>query len=68
MEKTTLKVSGMSCGHCENAVKNALTSLDGVKAVTVSLNDGKVDVEYSADKVTVGKMKEAIEDQGYDVA
>jgi copper chaperone len=68
MEKVTLSVSGMSCGHCENAVKTALTSLDGVEGVNVSLADGKVDVEYLADKVTQVQMKEAIEEQGYDVA
>ncbi|OZM57532.1 copper-binding protein [Lottiidibacillus patelloidae] len=68
MEKITLNVSGMSCGHCENAVKTALSSLDGVAAVTVSLKEGKVDVEYAADKVSAAQMKTAIEDQGYDVA
>ncbi len=37
MEKTTLQVSGMTCGHCENAVKNAIMGVDGVASVMVSL-------------------------------
>jgi copper chaperone len=67
MEKIMLNVNGMSCGHCESAVKNALVKLDGVEGVQVFLKDGKVEVEYAADKVTEAKMKETIEDQGYDV-
>jgi len=30
MEKTVLKVEGMSCGHCKNAVEKALKSKNGV--------------------------------------
>jgi copper chaperone len=68
MEKTTLKVTGMSCGHCEKAVKTALLELEGVKDVNVSLSTGLVDVEYDAANVSMDQMKEAVEDQGYDVA
>ncbi|HZG60113.1 MAG TPA: copper chaperone CopZ [Anoxybacillus sp.] len=68
MEKVTLNVSGMSCGHCEKAVKGALTELDGVTNVVVHLGEGKVDVEFEPSKVSVKQLKEAIEEQGYDVA
>ncbi|ESU30172.1 hypothetical protein G3A_23255 [Bacillus sp. 17376] len=67
MEKTTLNVSGMTCGHCEKAVQNALMGVDGVASVVVSLSEGKAEVEYDASKAEVSKMKEAVEDQGYDV-
>ena len=68
MEQTTLQVSGMSCGHCEKAVKTALLELDGVNEVTVSLTSGQVEVEFDASKVSLSQLKEAVEDQGYDVA
>lgn len=67
MEKTTLKVSGMTCGHCEKSVKTALMGVDGVASVIVSLSEGTAEVEYDASKAEVGKMKTAVEDQGYDV-
>lgn len=67
MEKTTLNVSGMTCGHCEKAVKTALLNVEGVSGVTVSLKDGKVEVEYNANKSSVAKLKDAVEEQGYDV-
>lgn len=63
----TLQVEGMSCGHCKMAVTKALTELDGVANVEVHLEKGTVDVEYNEAKVSLDKMKEAIEEQGYDV-
>ncbi|CAM4071857.1 copper chaperone CopZ [Geobacillus sp. FSL K6-0789] len=63
----TLQVQGMTCGHCKAAVTNALQALDGVGRVEVHLQEGTVDVEYDETKVSVEKLKEAIEEQGYDV-
>ncbi|MGP3562774.1 MULTISPECIES: copper chaperone CopZ [Geobacillus] len=63
----TLEVQGMTCGHCKAAVTNALQALDGVSRVEVHLQEGTVDVEYDETKVSVEKLKEAIEEQGYDV-
>ena len=67
MEKIELNVMGMSCSHCENAVKKAVSALEGVTKVDVDLPGKKVSVEYEADKSTPADFKAAIEDQGYDV-
>lgn len=66
--QTTIDVKGMTCGHCEKAVKDALESLAGVSAVTVDLDAGNVDVTFEEAKTNVATLKEAIEDQGYEVA
>ncbi len=55
----------MTCGHCENAVKRALSELDGVKDVQVDLGTKKVEVE--GENLVNSVLKEAIEDAGYDV-
>lgn len=68
MEKTTMDVQGMSCGHCKMSVEGALTKLDGVSVAEVNLEAGKVDVTFDKSKVNVDAMIEAIEEQGYDVA
>ncbi|MBW8350905.1 copper chaperone CopZ [Bacillus sp. IITD106] len=68
MEKTTFDVQGMTCGHCKMSVEGALKKLDGVSAAEVHLETGKVDVTFDESKVNVEVMKEAIEEQGYDVA
>jgi copper chaperone len=67
METVTLNVSGMSCGHCVKAVEGSVGKLDGVKKVEVKLDKGQVDVEFDANVVSLGTIKETIDDQGYDV-
>ncbi|HLR22944.1 MAG TPA: copper chaperone CopZ [Pseudogracilibacillus sp.] len=67
METMTLDVKGMSCGHCKSSVEGALKNLEGVTNVEVNLNTGKVDVTYDNAKVKIADMREAVEDQGYDV-
>lgn len=65
MANVTLKVNGMSCGHCVNAVEGALKDI-GAKG-TVNLAQGTVDIQYEESNVTAADLKEAIEEQGYDV-
>ncbi len=68
MEKVTLSVSGMSCGHCVNAIEGNVGKLDGVAKVKVHLSEGKVDVEFNENVVSLDVIKETIDEQGYDVA
>lgn len=68
MEKVTLNVKGMSCGHCVKAVEGSVGKLDGVEKVEVDLGAGTVAVEYNSGVVSLESIKETIDDQGYDVA
>ncbi|KFM99006.1 copper chaperone [Bacillus clarus] len=63
----TLNVEGMTCNHCKLAVTNALQELAGVNKVTVELQAGTVEVEYDEAKLNVEQLKDAIEEQGYDI-
>ena len=67
MEKVTLNVQGMSCGHCVKAVEGSVGALKGVNTVKVELKGSTVDVEYDNQEITLDKIKETIDDQGYDV-
>lgn len=67
MEKVTLNVQGMSCGHCVKAVEGSVGELNGVNSVKVDLKANTVDVEFNNQEVTLDKIKETIDDQGYDV-
>lgn len=62
-----ITVEGMSCSHCENSIKKAVGSLNGVDSVSVDLKSKNVTVKYDPDKVDLGIITEAIEDQGYEV-
>ncbi|WP_281657915.1 copper chaperone CopZ [Halobacillus sp. Cin3] len=64
--ETMLQVEGMTCDHCKKAVEGALTGLSGVKQADVNLESGKVRVSHN-DTVSNEALKEAVEDQGYDV-
>ncbi len=60
---TSMKVTGMTCGHCEAAVKRALEAVPGVTAVTrVDRNAQVVEVEGSAE---VPALLAAIVEEGY---
>ena len=60
---TRLNVTGMTCGHCEAAVKKALEAVPGVTAVTrVDRNAGVAEVEGAAD---VSALIAAVVEEGY---
>lgn len=67
MEKVTLNVQGMSCGHCVKAVESSVGELAGVETVKVNLEQAQVEVAYDESKVTLDTIKETIDDQGYNV-
>lgn len=67
MEQVVLNVQGMSCGHCVKAVEGGVGELQGINEVKVDLGAAQVTVAFDASQVNVEAIKEAIEEQGYDV-
>lgn len=67
IEKITLHVEGMTCGHCEIAVKDAVRKLPGVKKVKASKRKKEAEVEFDEASVTQEQIVEAISDTGYRV-
>lgn len=59
---TELNISGMTCGHCQTAVTNALKSVPGVQDAQVDLKTGKAVVEGQAD---VSALLAAVSEEGY---
>ena len=62
-----LSVEGMSCQHCVNAIRKAVGALNGVQRVEVDLQKKEVTVDFDSAAATLTAIKEAIEDQGYEV-
>ncbi|MDB5731235.1 MAG: copper chaperone [Variovorax sp.] len=56
------QVAGMTCGHCENLVKQAIQQLDPEAQVTVDLPTGHVDVVSRQPRQDIVL---AIEEAGY---
>jgi copper chaperone len=57
-----LEIQGMSCGHCQAAVNNALKAVSGVVSVAVSLEGKSATVEGSAE---IGALIAAVQEEGY---
>jgi len=67
MEKTVLKVDGMSCEHCAKAVTNAVSGVSGVKDVSVDLKNGTVSFSLDSGKAALDAVAAAITEEGYTV-
>ena len=63
MEKLTLEIDGMSCGHCVGAVRSALEEIDGVQVESVRV--GEAAVRYDPSTVTTDAIAAAIAEEGY---
>ena len=66
MNTLTLSVPGMTCGHCEAAVKQEVGALANVTDVVVDL-DSK-DVTVTGTELDRDAIVAAIDEAGYDVA
>ncbi|MBB3114830.1 heavy-metal-associated domain-containing protein [Corynebacterium bovis] len=64
MSTRTYTVTGMSCGHCENAVREEVGALDGVSDVTVSAETGTLTLD-APDAVTDDDVLAAVYEAGY---
>lgn len=67
MEKTVLRVEGMSCGHCELAIQDAVRKLPGIEKVKASKRKKEVSVEFDSTQVNLDQIKSTIAETGYDI-
>lgn len=67
METKIIRVEGMSCQHCVNAIKKAVGELTGVGKIEVDLQAQKVTVELDSKIIPLATVKATIEEQGYNV-
>jgi len=64
MEQLTYTVPGLSCGHCEAAVTEEVTAVDGVEGVDVDLETKLVVVR--GEGVSDEDVRAAIREAGYE--
>ena len=61
-----MTIEGMMCGHCTGRVQKALEAVEGVSAVTMSLEEKTATVELGAE-VADEKLTAAVSEAGYEV-
>jgi copper chaperone len=62
-----IKIDGMKCTGCENAVKGGLSSLPGIAEVSASYETGIAKVRFDSTQTNIEAMKSVIEKKGYKV-
>ena len=62
----TINIKGMSCGHCVNAVTDALNGIEGVENVNVDLDKGEATYDETV-PVPIETIKVAISAIGFEV-
>ncbi|MER3419731.1 MAG: copper resistance protein CopZ [Chloroflexota bacterium] len=67
METVTLTAPDISCEHCQRAIEGAVGALPGVSSVAVHIEPKQVTVVYDPRAVTLERIKEVMEEEGYPV-
>ena len=64
--KKLIKIDGMQCEHCKMRVEKALSSLENIESVEVSL-ENKNAIITSNVEISDNAISEAITDMGFEV-
>ena len=62
--ETTIKIDGMTCGHCEGKVSTELGKIAGVSSVKASASDG-VAIVTSSETLNSEEVSRAVVTAGY---
>ena len=64
-KKESYLVEGMTCSGCERTVSKVISNLEGVTSSKADLKSATVSIEYDPSKVTIDKIKNAVNGVGY---
>ena len=60
-----IKIEGMHCHKCEQAIQKALASHPGVREVEVDFASGQASVIFDRGSVSITKLMESVNAAGY---
>jgi len=66
--EATVRIKGMHCATCTDAVRQSLSELDGVYDARVNLATEKAFLRYDPKRASMGQIESAVRAAGYDVA
>lgn len=65
MANVKLRITGMTCSHCQAKVEKALKGVSGVYTAVIDLPDGEAEVDFDDDRVTTAQLVAAVARAGY---
>ncbi len=65
MATLKLRLTGMTCAHCQRKVEQALQRTAGVYSAVVDLASGEAEVDFEDDSATTEQLVAAVEQAGY---
>ncbi|MET9835426.1 heavy-metal-associated domain-containing protein [Streptomyces sp. NPDC006385] len=63
MSESTYAVTGMTCGHCADAITKEITTISGVQKVDVEVEAGRVTV-FSDSPLSLEDVRSALTEAG----
>lgn len=63
--KESYLVEGMTCSGCERTIQKVVGNIEGVKSSKADLKSSTVSVEYDPDKVSIERIRSAVNGVGY---
>lgn len=63
-----IKIEGMHCHRCEQAIQKALSAHKGVREVEVDFNSGQASVLFTKGSLSIDQLTESVGDAGYRVS
>lgn len=64
--KTAVIQTSAECGSCKKRIEEKLNYTKGVKFAELNLEDKKVTVKYTPEKITLDEIKKILSETGYD--
>jgi copper chaperone len=68
MERITLTAPDISCDHCINAIRKAVTSLPGVQMLEGNPDTKLITLEFDPGQTELEEIEDTMQDEGYPVS
>jgi copper chaperone CopZ len=65
METITLKLTGMGCTACSDAIQETITKLPGIIKCQVYFTQAQAKVEFQPEQINVEQIKQSVVEAGY---
>jgi len=62
-----IQVRGMTCEHCEKAIRDEFALIDGVSDISIELVPGGISIIRCTTDTPLPTLHKAVEEAGYDI-